>query len=96
MEKPLQIIVTTAQERYVIDGVTELLVKPHPDGMELRQNKFGWELKPREETNEKEIQMEQGEICQHHVRTRHNGGRRRPVCLADLHVDPDGVGGNNG
>ena len=41
MEKPLQIIVTTAQERYVIDGVTELLVKPHPDGMELRQNKFG-------------------------------------------------------
>lgn len=96
MANPLQIIVTTETDRFIFENVVEVLIRPYDGGLELRQNKFGWELKPREATNEKEIQMEQGEICQHHVRTRHNGGRRRPVCLADLHVDPDGVGGNNG
>lgn len=62
MANPLQIIVTTTTDRIIIDDVLEILILPHDGGMELRQNKDGWDLKPREVTSEKTVQMEQTQM----------------------------------
>lgn len=97
MAKPLQIIVTTPDDRFMFDEVLEILVKPHDGGMELRQNALGWDLKPREmegkdnDENEEKVPLEQKSVPGEPADTGRNGrGRRR----ARIHLLPLGMRGH--
>ena len=88
MADPLQIIVTTETDRFIFENVVEVLIKPYDGGLELRQNKDGWDLKPREEKHD-EIQMEQTQV---HAEPAGAGRVRRNWPFDRLRICPVGNG----
>lgn len=89
MADPLQIIVTTETDRFIFENVVEVLIKPYDGGLELRQNKDGWDLKPREEKHEESIQMEQTQVPAEPARA---GRVRRNWPFDRLRICPVGNG----
>lgn len=89
MADPLQIIVTTETDRFIFENVVEVLIKPYDGGLELRQNKDGWDLKPREEKHEESIQMEQAQV---HAEPAGAGRVRRNWPFNWLRICPVGTG----
>ena len=94
MAEPMQIIITTNDDRFIYTNVLEILIRPTEGGLEIRQDSQGWALVPRERAkNEKEeIPLEQAEMRRKHAEPRFMRFRGLLDRLDHLHLDHDGIG----